>query len=257
MRLLALALLIYHILTVTSAPISNDDKIAMLVIAASAEDRIDLLSDDEFVFDFLNPPAGAVQSGADGRIISARRKTFPALVENGVALSVGILGPCGLNTPHTHPRAAEFNLAVNGTLRTGMLLENGVRFVTNTLAPGQSTIFPQGAIHFEQNMGCDTIMFLAAFSNEDPGTSQVADRFFSLPSDIVEAAMGNFGNANGNLMVQNLQNAIPANVALGTQQCLQMCGLQKANVNLGGRNICGWKYLHTLVYFVLGWYLVA
>src|ERR1700731_2574926 len=102
-----------------SAPTKGIDNIALLTTAASEEDRIDLLSDSDFVFDFLNPPAGSVASGNDGRIIAAKRKTFPALFGNDLAMSIGILGPCGLNTPHTHPRAAEFNLAVNGTLRTG------------------------------------------------------------------------------------------------------------------------------------------
>lgn len=68
--------------------------------------------------------------------------------------AIGLLGPCGINTPHTHPRATEFNFAVNGTFRVGTLQENGARFVYNELKPGQASVFPQGAIHFEQNLGC-------------------------------------------------------------------------------------------------------
>jgi oxalate decarboxylase/phosphoglucose isomerase-like protein (cupin superfamily) len=68
--------------------------------------------------------------------------------------ALGYLEPCGLNTPHTHPRATEINIAINGTLRTGMLAENGARFVFNDVPPGSVTVFPQGAIHFEMNLGC-------------------------------------------------------------------------------------------------------
>jgi len=59
-----------------------------------------------------------------------------------------------MNSPHTHPRATEFNFSVNGTLRAGFLLENGAPFVMHDVKPGQGTVFPQGAIHFEMNTGC-------------------------------------------------------------------------------------------------------
>lgn len=71
-----------------------------------------------------------------------------------MGMTIGFLGPCGYNTPHTHPRATEFNFAVNGTLQTGFLAENGARFVFNEVPPGSAAIFPKGAIHFEMNNGC-------------------------------------------------------------------------------------------------------
>lgn len=48
---------------------------------------------------------------------------------SGIPVTVGFLGPGGLNAPHTHPPAAEFNIAINGSLRVGMLEENSARFV--------------------------------------------------------------------------------------------------------------------------------
>jgi oxalate decarboxylase/phosphoglucose isomerase-like protein (cupin superfamily) len=251
--------LIFELLSiVASAPTKGIDIIALLTTAASEEDRIDLLSDSDFVFDFLNPPAGSVVSGLDGTITAAKRKNFPALVGNNIAMSIGILGPCGLNTPHTHPRAAEFNLAVNGTLRTGMLANNQARFVMNELQPGQATIFPQAAIHFEQNLGCDTVMFVAAFSNEDPGVTQIANQFFNLPSDIVEATMGDSISqmASSGLTVQDVQMAIPSNVAFGVQDCLQKCGIQTGKAkNSGSRSRGSWKWFHICLSLVLGLYL--
>lgn len=238
---------------VASAPTKGIDIVALLTTAASEEDRVDLLNDSDFVFDFLNPPAGSIVSGPDGRIIAAKRKSFPALIGSDIAMSIGILGPCGLNTPHTHPRAAEFNLAVNGTLRTGMVANNGARFVMNDLQPGQATIFPQAAIHFEQNLGCDTVMFVAAFSDEDPGVTQLANQFFNLPSDIVEATLGDQANR---FNVQNIQMAIPDNVAFGVEDCLQKCGLQTgAKKNSGGRNRGSWKGFHLFLSLILGLYL--
>lgn len=73
-----------------------------------------------------------------------------------MAMTIGYLGPCGYNTPHTHPRATEFNFAVNGTLQAGLLTENGARFIFNEVKPGSAAIFPKGAIHFEMNTECGT-----------------------------------------------------------------------------------------------------
>jgi len=204
---------------------TNDQSVALLITAATNVDRINMLNDADFVFDFFHPPNGSITaSGPDGHIVTARRDTFPALVSNGLALSVGFLGPCGLNTPHTHPRATEFNFAVNGTLRTGMLAENDARVVMNTINPGQAVLFPRGAIHFEQNLGCDPIIFIAAFSDEDPGTSGLANNFFKLPSDIIGATMGGLSA----MQVQQLDAAIPKNVAFGVDQCLSMCGIKRS-----------------------------
>jgi hypothetical protein len=206
----------------TALPASTKaQSVALLLTSPSALDRINLLSDADFLFDFFNPTPDEIgSSGKDGRTVQATQATFPALVGSNVAMTVGFLGPCGLNTPHTHPRATEFNIAINGTLRTGMLAENNARVVTNMLQPGQATVFPRGAIHFEQNLGCEPVMFVAAFDGVDPGVSQVADRFFGLPTDIVQATLGDIGATE----VQGLASAIPKNVIYGVESCLQKCG---------------------------------
>lgn len=84
--------------------------------------------------------------------------------------------PCGMNTPHTHPRATEILYLVNGEIETGFIEENGARFVHNTLKKGQGTLFPQGSIHYQINVGCDPVLFVAALNDEDPGTTQIAQR---------------------------------------------------------------------------------
>ncbi|KAJ6581784.1 RmlC-like cupin domain-containing protein [Mycena capillaripes] len=199
--------------SVLCTPLS--DQVAKLRLDPTAVDRINDLSDNQFIFDFLNPPAG-VTRGAAGHTVTATSGTFPAVIGNGVAMTVGFLGPCGINTPHTHPRATEINFSVNGTLRTGMLAENGARFVVNDLPPGSMTVFPQGAVHFEMNDGCEPAMFVAAFNGEDPGVLSLAQRFFGLPVDIVDITMGDIG-------VQQ----IPDNIAVGTDECLKRCGLAR------------------------------
>lgn len=107
----------------------------------------------QFVFDFLHASGGET-NGAAGRTVAASAANFPAVIGHGMAMTIGFLGPCGFNPPHTHPRATEFNFVVNGTLEAGFLAENGARFVFNELHPGTAAVFPKGAIHFEMNNGC-------------------------------------------------------------------------------------------------------
>ncbi|KAJ7755897.1 RmlC-like cupin domain-containing protein [Mycena metata] len=207
--------------SVLCTPLS--DQVAALRLDPTAVDRVNTLSlDKQFIFDFFNPPAG-VTTGAAGHTVTATSGTFPAIVGNGVAMTVGFLGPCGINTPHTHPRATEINFSVNGTLRTGMLAENGARFIVNDLPPGSMTVFPQGSVHFEVNTGCEAAMFVAAFNSEDPGVSSLAQRFFGLPIDIIDATMGGLGIQQ----VEGLADKIPDNIAVGTDECLKRCNIAR------------------------------
>jgi hypothetical protein len=115
-----------------------------------------------------------------------------------------------MNTPHTHPRATEFNFAVNGTFKGGFLAENGARFVMHDIPPGSAAVFPQGefaqrfasrtAVHhlwqapftlnstthvvrkrdsalcYNVSTCAEDMIFVAAFNHEDPGVLQVAQR---------------------------------------------------------------------------------
>ncbi|KAK7032670.1 RmlC-like cupin [Favolaschia claudopus] len=204
---------------------SPADVVAKLRDAPTAVDRVNVLAKDEqFVFNFFDPAAKAT-TGKGGKVILANAATFPAVVGNGAAMAIGILEPCGMNTPHTHPRATEIQYNVNGTIRTGMITENGARFVMTDLKPGEMTIFPQGSIHFQINEGCDPALFVAALNSEDPGALQVAQRFLGLPPDIVAATLGDIGVEE----VLGVEAIIPDSVSLGTDECLKRCGLKRTS----------------------------
>ncbi|CAE6436994.1 unnamed protein product [Rhizoctonia solani] len=199
-----------------------------LTVAATQSERLAILDEDkDFVFDFLNAAKiqGAVGKGNGGQAVSAKTTTFPALIGNQLAMTVGFLGPCAQNTPHIHPRSAEMLVMVAGdTINTGTFQENGARFVENKIEVGQATIFPMGSVHFQQNLGCDPAIFVAGFANEDPGTLQVAQGFFQqLPPDTVSATLGELGVEE----VQDISKKIPANIAFGVAECVQRCKIDR------------------------------
>ena len=155
-----------------------------LLTASSEVARNQLLNPRDYKFDFFN--FNPKITGNGGTVTVGNRANFPAITTQGVAMAVGILYPCGLNTPHFHPRASEILFVANGTgpVLSGTVLESGAdNLISNLLRPGQAEVYPKGSIHFQQNLGCDTVMFVSAFGDEDPGVSQIAQNFFGAHGD--------------------------------------------------------------------------
>ncbi|KAH9938174.1 RmlC-like cupin domain-containing protein [Fomitopsis serialis] len=196
--------------------------IGELITAPNHKGRVaDLPQDSDFVFDFANPPTAAITKGAGGRLVLASVATFPALLGNGIAIASGFLGPCGMNTPHTHPRATEFLYAVNGTLTNGMITETGSRFIINNVTTDQAMLLPQGSIHFQFNDNCEPVHFVSALNNVDPGVLLAAQGLFGLPPAIVAATLGQLGVEE----VAGIATIIPDDIAFGSQECLARCGI--------------------------------
>ncbi|KAK6438041.1 hypothetical protein LTR95_005765 [Oleoguttula sp. CCFEE 5521] len=188
---------------------------------------------DRLVFDFKRAPKG----GNGGRILVANENNFPLLVGNGIAGAVGFLEPCGMNSPHTHPRATEMLTVVEGEIETGFVLENGLfgdaakaTFGNGTLAfpfnatlnQFQSTIFLQGSIHFQFNNQCKDAIFVAALNSADPGTSQIAQNFFTLDDRIVDIMLGDVNQITPSNLKQFRGN-LPANLVKAADECIARC----------------------------------
>lgn len=214
--------------SISTARSGNQDLINSLTQAATVVDRLSLLPNaSDHVYDFNVPPrADAITTGSGGHTVKADRKDFPALIGNGVSMTLGFIGPCGFNTPHTHPRSAEINIVVEGSLGTEYILENGAPLIRNRLDKYQMTVFPQGAIHTEFNPDCSSAVFVAGFASEDPGVQQSAQRLFDLDDDVLMAAFENDFTFDGR-DIDQFRNLIPANVANGVESCLARCGLSK------------------------------
>ncbi|OAQ74418.1 cupin [Purpureocillium lilacinum] len=223
-------LLLGSIATVFSAPMQPSLSLTQqLLLSESAIDRYNLLPNDtQFVFDFN---AGTPDRGKGGDIVIANRKTFPALVGTGASMAVGRIGPCGINTLHVHPRSSELQMVIEGRLVVEMNPENGVlnangtrRIIRGEIGPYQMTPFYQGSIHTQFNPDCANTMFVASFASEDFGTEQVIDGSLAFSNDIVAATFGQIISGEN---IDFVRNSIPANIALGVEQCLRTCGIQK------------------------------
>ncbi|KAJ7629125.1 spherulin-1B precursor [Roridomyces roridus] len=169
------------------------------------------------------PAAGA----KGGSILLATVDNFPILTDLGISGAVSFVGPCGLNIPHSHPRASEILIVTEGQLNTGTVQENGFNTEIKTqLGTFQGTVFPQGSIHYQQNPTCSPAVFVAALGSEDPGRSDIATNFWMLDSDVIDAALG-FPTTIGGDNIDQWRAHLPVNLAAGVDSCLQACGLSQ------------------------------
>lgn len=204
--------------------------VAELLTSDSEVDRFKLLAAQDpthQVFDF-NPAANpGIKPGLGGQVDLANRANFPILTDLGLSAAVLFFNPCGLNTPHIHPRASEFfTVASDGRIDTGFVLENGLITEFNaTLTQFQGTVFPQGSIHFQQNLECTPQVGISGLNSEDPGASSVAQNFFALDPAVVDASLGFPSQINADNFAQ-FKSVIPAPFVEGIESCLQRCNIK-------------------------------
>ncbi|MFQ6634947.1 hypothetical protein Gotur_011221 [Gossypium turneri] len=85
----------------------------------------------------------------------------------------------GLNPPHTHPRATEILVVLEGILYVGFVTSNpNNRLVSKVLYPGDVFVFPIGLIHFQQNVGKTNAVAFAGLSSHNPGVITIANTVF-------------------------------------------------------------------------------
>ena len=71
-----------------AAPASVAQLVSQLRLAPTEDDRLNLLSDDQLIFDFVNPNTTVgVTTGAGGHTVAATSANFPAIIGNGVSMS--------------------------------------------------------------------------------------------------------------------------------------------------------------------------
>ena len=146
---------------------------------------------------------------------------FPSLAGQGLSYSLFNIEPCGINLPHVHPRATELLYVISGTnLQTAFVEENRGRVIVNEIGMGEATFFPEGLIHYQQNLSCEPAMYISALNNEDPGVVTITTQFFQFPEEVLQGALGQDA-----YQVHELIAGLPGNPAEGHKACRQRCGL--------------------------------
>ncbi|XP_021734077.1 germin-like protein subfamily T member 2 [Chenopodium quinoa] len=134
--------------------------------------------------------------------------TFPALNMLGLSMNRVDLAPNGLNPPHSHPRATESGVVINGKILVGFVTTGNV-FYSKVLNPGQMFVIPRGLVHFQKNVGEKKAVIITAFNSQNPGAvilpttlfgaqpsipDHVLAQTFQIDSSVVHGIESKFGS---------------------------------------------------------------
>ncbi|KZV19437.1 germin-like protein 2-1 [Dorcoceras hygrometricum] len=138
---------------------------------------------DDFFFSGLNKP-GNTDNAVGSSVTPVNVNQIPGLNTLGISLVRIDYAPYGQNPPHTHPRATEILVLVEGTLSVGFVTSNPAdpnqknKLFTKTLYKGDVFVFPEGLIHFQFNTGKTNAVAFAGLSSQNPGVITIANAVF-------------------------------------------------------------------------------
>ncbi|KAM7528753.1 hypothetical protein LguiB_032163 [Lonicera macranthoides] len=155
----------------------NDSKTAVFVNGKFCKNP-KLATANDFFFSGLRN-AGNTSNPVGSAVTQANVAQIPGLNTLGISLVRIDYAPNGLNPPHTHPRATEALIVLEGTLYVGFVTSNPEnRLFTKVLNKGDIFVFPEGLIHFQFNVGKTNAVAIAALSSQNPGVITIANAVF-------------------------------------------------------------------------------
>ncbi|CAK9873136.1 unnamed protein product [Sphagnum jensenii] len=162
----------------------------MKVKAVDPDPLVDFPAGPDAPFTFHNITVnGVVTQTSGGTRAALSTEVFPATIGEGITSVKFTLVPCGVNVPHTHPRATELlNVVAGGPLLVGWVNTSGV-LQTDRLFAGDVALFPRGLLHFEQNFGNTNCTFISALNSQNPGVLNAGQALFALPNPVLATAL--------------------------------------------------------------------
>ncbi|KAK4489393.1 hypothetical protein RD792_005202 [Penstemon davidsonii] len=149
---------------------------------------------DDFFLSGLNKP-GNTSNAVGSRVTPVNVNQLPGLNTLGISAVRIDYAPYGLNPPHTHPRATEILVVLEGTLYVGFVTSNPAnpamknKLFTKYLNPGDVFVFPEGLIHFQFNVGKTNAVAFAGLSSQNPGVITIANAVFGSDPPINPAVL--------------------------------------------------------------------
>jgi len=133
----------------------------------------------DFVFQGLKNP-GDTNNVNKVKVTPASVIEFAGLNTLGISAARIDFAKGGINPPHTHPRATELLILMEGELYVGFVSSVGANntLFAATIYPGEAFVFPRGLVHFQLNVGKTQALAFAGLSSQNPGVQQIAPALF-------------------------------------------------------------------------------
>ena len=137
-----------------------------------------LATADDFFLSGMDIPR-SISSPFGSKVTLFDADQIPGLNTLGASLARIDFAPYGVNPPHTHPRATEVLVVLEGTLYVGFVTSNpDHRLFAKILNKGDVIVFPIGLIHFQINIGQTNAVALPHFNSQNPGIITIANAIF-------------------------------------------------------------------------------
>ncbi|CAI9304025.1 unnamed protein product [Lactuca saligna] len=133
---------------------------------------------DDFYYGGLHV-AGDTRNSYGYKVTPVTVYQIPGLNTLGLSLIRIDYALWGANPPHTHPRATEIIMVLEGTLQVGFITSDPQnRLITKVLQKGDVFVFPVGLVHFQRNLGHTNASAIAALSSQNPGLISLTNTIF-------------------------------------------------------------------------------
>ena len=138
---------------------------------------------NDFFFDGLTKEGntGYTTNNLGSSVTAANVLSFPGLNTLGAAMNRVDYAPGGINPPHSHPRATESGVVIQGQLLVGFVTTQNV-FYSKVLSVGEMFVIPKGLVHFQKNVGKGKALAFTAFNSHLPVVVLSTSLFTSQPS---------------------------------------------------------------------------
>ncbi|KAJ9140390.1 hypothetical protein P3X46_031044 [Hevea brasiliensis] len=165
------------------------------------------VTSNDFFFDGLSKE-GNTTNIFGWSVTAANVLSFPGLNTLGISMNRVDFAPGGLNPPHSHPRATETGVVIEGKLLIGFVTTSNV-FHSKVLSAGQMFVVPRGLVHFQLNVGEEKALLFTAFNSHFPGSAvapttlfastppipnQVLTKAFQVGEDTIKTIKSKFGS---------------------------------------------------------------
>ena len=132
---------------------------------------------EDFSFSVLKP--GNTNNPIGSNVTAVNVQQIPGLNTLGISAARIDYAPYGQNAPHTHPRATEILVVLEGTLLVGFVTSNPEnKLFTKVLNKGDVFVFPIGLIHFQFNIGKTNAIAFSGLSSQNPGVITITNAVF-------------------------------------------------------------------------------
>ncbi|THG22318.1 putative germin-like protein 2-1 [Camellia sinensis] len=160
---------------------------------------------NDFFFSGLHM-AGNTSNAVGSKVTPVSVAQIPGLNTLGVSMVRIDYAPMGINPPHTHPRATEILIILEGSLEVGFVTSNpNNRLISKVLQKGDVFVFPINLIHFQRNVGNGNVVAIAALSSQNPGVNAIANVVFGAKPDISTDVLAKAFQLDKNI-VANIQS---------------------------------------------------